>query len=387
MKRVLILLAILFLLPLVSAADNYSLQSLLGNRTVSADLAKYVEQVSASKYVAVEGGVFTMSFHSLGTNQTISIDLFKYIDHQGPFKFSPVENVDIVIENGIATIWPKDPNWVGIEDIVFAPLGVELRKVPLTPGEVEYELARAVRRSITVSREELDSSLGPMIDETFHTLAAELTGKPIEIAGFLAEDEVSLEINDEVSLNISMRADSASFNPEFSIDVHDKKGGLSLPYYEEPVNWLFFLLVCLFVASVIVVFAFFYTGYAQDVFGAIVYQKKRYGREDVSASLRGNALARLSAFRNGLSADNARSVLKKAMGSVDSFFSDCLHISFVSRDKVVRKLSKKKDDKALGSQVASLYDDYAAMMYGKTEITKARVSAFISKAAGIVRSC
>lgn len=381
MKRVMILVSILLLLPLVSAEGD---SGVLGNMTISADLAKYVEQLETSKYVAVGDDTFTMSFHSLGTNQTISIDLFQYLDHPGPFKFSPVENVNIVIENGVVTIWPKDPNWVGIEDIVFAPLGVEIKKVILTPEEIEYELARAERRNITVSKYELDTSLGPMIDESFYTIAAGLTDEPVVISGFLAKDEVSLEINDEVSLNISMRGDSASLNPEFSIDVHSSEEGLSLPYYEETTNWLFFLLIGLFVFSVIVVFAYIYSGYAQQVLGALVVHEKKIERSAVSAVLKSDALAGLSALRSELSKDNAKSVLKRSMGAVSSFFSDSLHISFVSKRKIVKKLVKK-GNKALSSQVSSLYVDYDAMMYGKVEVTKARVSAFVSKAYGIVR--
>lgn len=77
-------------------------------------------------------------------------------------------------------------------------------QAPVTkPGGAEYNIS--ANNKITVSKEELDTALGDMIDNSFFIIAGNLTKEPVNISGFLANDSLNLEINNEVSLNISIK--------------------------------------------------------------------------------------------------------------------------------------------------------------------------------------
>lgn len=344
MKRWLILVVLLFFIPVVAAASNQ----------------------------------FAVSFHGIGGNQSISLDLVKYLNNPGPFKYSPVKNVNIVIENGIATITPKDFSWAGIEDIVFAPVGVEI----IPPETEEQHEARVARRNITVSKEELDTSLGSMIDDSFYVIAGNLSGEQINISGFLSEKEISLEINDEVSLNISLLNERKSLNPEFIIDIHDRSKSLSLPDYREPSNFLFYVIVFLVVAAFVVVSAYFYTGYAQQIFRVVSVQEKRQSKSNVKAGIKRSYLSKVKSLQSRVGSDKPKVVLKDAMALLNEFFSVYFRISSPSKDKVIEKMSKKGVDTG---KVESVYGNYASMAYGKVDISKGKVSSFISDVEAIIR--
>ncbi len=348
MKRGLLIVAFLLLLPFVSAA-----------------------------------GTFTVSFHAIGGNESISLDLVKLLDNPGPFKHGPVKNVVISIEAGIATISPKDPAWVGIEDIIFAPFDVEIR--PETEEEREVKLARTARRNITVSKYDLDTALGEFIHQSFYVIARNLTGEPINITGFITEDAVSIEVNNEVSLNMTFGKNMKSLAPEFMIDVHDRSANISLGTYEEPSSLPFYIIVALFVVALVVIFAYFYTGYAQDMLSEFLAETKTVETKSVSVSVKRHYLAKLSSLKLRLDKEDSRYVVKEAMGLVNEFFSQYLRVAFPGKDKVLGKLVRRGASKAAQNAVLALYEDYGGMMYGKGDIAKGNASAFISKANGVLR--
>ncbi len=325
---------------------------------------------------------FPVSFHSSGFNESISLDLVRYLKHPGPFKHTPVENVRVVIEEGIATISPIDPDWMGIEDIVFAPIGVEL-EAPELKNETQKLLER---RNVTVSREEIDAALGPLIDQSFFVLAGGLSGEQINISGFLGDDSLELDINDELSLNISSAEDSRSLSPSFMVDIHDQSKDLSLAEYSEPYNWLFLFVVLFLVFSCIVVFAYFYTGYAQGIFSSIVTQESKHERQVVLHSFKRKALQELLAVKGKLPKGNAKQELKAAKAVLDEFFRSCLHTADVSRGEILERLEKRGVGRSLRNEVGDLYDDYAAMQYGKKKISRQSVSSFVAKAHSVMHS-
>ena len=348
MKKGLFLLALLFAVSLVSAA-----------------------------------GTFTVSFHAIGGNESISLDLVKLMDNPGPFKHGPVKNVVVSIEGGIATISPKDPAWVGIEDIIFAPFDVDIR--PETEEERGTKLARAARRNITVSKYDLDTALGEFIHQSFYIIARNLTGEPINITGFITEDAVSIEVNNEVSLNMTFGKNMKSLAPEFIIDVHDRGANISLAAYEEPSSLPFYIIMALFVVALVVIFAYFYTGYAQDMFSEFLAETKTVETRSVSVSVKRHYLAKLSSLKLRLDREDSRSVVKEAMGLVNEFFSQYLRVAFPGKDKVIGKLVRGGASKSAQNAVLTLYDDYSGMMYGKGDIAKGNASAFISKANSVIR--
>lgn len=168
--------------------------------------------------------------------------------------------------------------------------------------------------------------------------------------------------------------------------MHDKNANLSLAPYQEPSNWQFYFLVGLLIAALIVVFAYFYTGYAQDVLGAVVSDEEKVKKKSASSDLKRKIHAKLSALKEH-AATNPQDALKEAMGIVDGFFSSYLHIAFVTKEKVLDKLARRGKNDGLQNLVSSLYDDYANMVYGNKGLSKASVSAFISKAGGIIHQC
>lgn len=347
MKRGLLLLVLLFVVPFSLAVDS-----------------------------------FMVSFHSLGTNESITIDLVKYLNNPGPFKHSQVENVNIIIDNGKAIIMPKDPKWVGIEDIIFAPIGVEIQ-VPETPEEKEERLARQGRRNVTISKEDLDSSLGPLVSESFFSFTSNMSGEPINITGFLSKDSISLDINDEVSFNISLAEARKTYGPGYVIDVHTRKKDLYLPSYEIPSEIAFYALFALFLASLVILVAYFYTGYAQGVFKAMVVQERRVTKKESLTILKRSAEAKLLSIKKRNL--QSKAVLKEAMAVVNEFFSGYLHVSYVSKDRVLSRLSKAKAPSSLIKAVASLYEDYYEMMYGKEEPSKQQISDFMLKTSDLIR--
>ena len=327
--------------------------------------------------------IFTVSFHSLGGNQSMSLDLVKLLKNTGPFKYSPVENVIVKIENGIVTIMPKDSAWTGIEDITFAPIGVDIK---LETNETrELKQARAARRNITVSKYDLDTAFGEFIGQSFYVIARNLTGEPINISGFITKDTVSLEVNNEVSLNITNSKNRRSLAPRFIIDVHDRNANLSLAEYEDPSSLPFYMIVALFVFALVVITAYFYTGYAQDMFIEFLAETKTVDTKSAAVSAKRQYLAKLLSLRSRLAKEDPKSIAKEAMDLVNEFFSQYLRISFPSKDRVIDRLVHKGADKSMQSAVSALYDDYGSMMYGKRVITKGNASAFISKAISTVR--
>lgn len=327
--------------------------------------------------------VFTVSFHSLGGNQSMSLDLVKLLKNTGPFKYSPVENVIIKIENGIVTILPKDPAWAGIEDIIFAPVGVEIK--PETNETRALNMARAARRNITVSKYDLDTAFGESIGQSFYVLARNLTREPINITGFITKDTVSLEMNNEVSLNITNAKNRRSLAPEFIIDVHDRNANLSLAEYEEPSSLPFYIIVSLFMFALVVIVAYFYTGYAQDMFTEFIAETKDVDAKSVSASMKRQYLAKLLSLKSRLAKEDPKSIVKDAMDLVNEFFSQFLRISFPGKERIIDKLIRKGAGKSVQKAISALYDDYGGMMYGKGSMTKSNASAFISQAIDAVR--
>ncbi|MFH0752197.1 MAG: hypothetical protein V1914_01215 [archaeon] len=345
MKRVLLLLIFLLILPVASALDT-----------------------------------FPVSFHSSGLNESISLDIAKYLKHSGPFKHTPVEHVNIFFDGGIAIITSKDPAWQGIEDIIFAPIGVELR----VPEPVNRTERVSKWRNITISKTEIDSALGSEIDRSFYVLAGDLEGEKINISGFLSDDSLSLNINDEVSLNLSLNGDKG-LSPEFLIDVHDLRSDLTLADYSEPFNWLFLIIVVFLIFSCVVTAAYIYTGYAQNVFRVMVDQEKKEDKKVMSSAFKRKAKQNLLGVKSGLSEGNSKDVLKKAEGILDEFFSGYAGIAAKDKDELFKKLERKKVSRAIQKEIKVLYDDYASMMYGDKKISKQTVSVFVRKAHDTIR--
>ncbi len=324
---------------------------------------------------------FTISFHSIGGNASITLDLVRYLNNSGPFKYSPVENVNIAIGKGIATITPKDPAWVGIEDITFAPIDVEIKP----PKKDESKFVIGAKRNITISDAEIDTSLGPLVEPSFYLITGNRSAEQINISGFVAKDSLSVELNNEVSLNISLGENSRSLSPKFVIDVHSKKDNLTLAEYEEPSSWpvyavLLFILVC-----AVAVFGYFYTGYGQDVLGAMVPSEPAAVKKSASSANKRSAELKLSGIGAHLTSRDAKDSLKQALSIMESFLSDYLHLAFVSQSRIVSKLSKQGASASVQGRINSVYEEYSDMVYGEAVVSKAKVSAFISKVNAVIR--
>ena len=62
-----------------------------------------------------------VKFHSEGDGKSVTVNVAKYFPGVQTFFHSVVTNVTIKIEQGIATITPINPDWVGDEPIIFSP--------------------------------------------------------------------------------------------------------------------------------------------------------------------------------------------------------------------------------------------------------------------------
>ncbi len=336
--------------------------------------------------VFAEDNNLIVSFHASGGNESVSINLVEMLKNPGPFKYSDVVNVKIVIENGIAKITPKDPKWVGIEDIIFAPIGAEIKPPAETEAQHQLRAARAARKNITISKDQMDTAMGEFIHQSFFLVTRNLTAQPINITGFVSKNSVNLEINGEVNLSIIMGADRKSASPKFVVDMYEKSANLTLAPYEDPSNWQVYLVFELFIAAIIVVFAYFYTGYAQDLWVEFMAETKTVETKSVSVSIKRGYSAKLFSIKSRIPKEDAKSLSKNTMDLMNSFFSEYVRVTFPGKDRVVDKLIRNGANKAVQNAVSDLYESYNEMMYSGKEPSKAAVSSFISKAGAIIRA-
>ncbi len=85
-----------------------------------------------------------VKFHAEGDGKSVTVNLAKYFPGVQTFFHSVVTNVTIKIENGIATITPIRPNWVGDEPIIFSPYGDKINWTGKTEENVTIANAEPV---------------------------------------------------------------------------------------------------------------------------------------------------------------------------------------------------------------------------------------------------
>lgn len=322
----------------------------------------------------------SLEFHSVSGGETVTLNLVEYFGSTGPFVVSPTVHVDVEISpTGIATIFPKDPNWQGIEEVIFAISEEFLKK-----EEKEKYIPRLRSLSEITSKDKIALDSDAFTQEQYEAIVGKLTPKQITIASTVSEDSVTVDLNNEVLLGFSVKADSKSAVPSIGMDFHANDEEISLGSYKEPDNRLFLGLVVIGIGTIMMLGFYLHYMVTGPMRSAFTKPKKAAVRVSKAGAYKGNALASLKKIKQGLAAENPAKAYKGTLSLMNSFLSKSFKLQG-SPEQMAKTLNSYGVDSGVKSDILSYMTEYREAAYKAAAMTKNEAEKLISFVESILK--
>ncbi len=324
----------------------------------------------------------SIEFHAVSGDDKVTLNLAEYFGGKAEFVAASTENVNVQIDsNGIATLSAKDPNWRGIEEVVFAISEEYLEK---EEKEEKKYVPRLRKLSEITSKDKIALESDAFTQEQYERIVGELTPEPITIASTVSEDSVSVDLNKEVMIDFSLKKGSKSAVPAVSMDFHAKEDGISLAPYKEPDNRVFLGLVVIGIGTIMMLG--FYLRYMMTgpMRSALLKPKKAAMPMSKAGAYKVDALADLKKIRKSLSSEKPAKAYKDALMVMNSFLSKSFRLQG-SAEQMAKKLDSYGVDSSVKSDILSYFTDYREAAYKASEMTKESAEKLISFVESILK--
>lgn len=323
-----------------------------------------------------------IEFHSVTGTDEVVLDLPKYFGKNVNFVYAPTEHVAITIEpiTQIATLKPKDPAWRGSETIVFATseeyLEEEKDSVFLLPR------LNVTKVKINLSEEDIASLGDAFTQQQFNTIIDNLTSEQIEMLTMKTKDALSIYINEELYLNITLNGSRPNYDMSWKIKKTDD---MKLATYDEKSDILVFTLILFIIFAVITLSLYLYYGFGDYIkqVSIVPHTNKNKTVKNKIKKYGSKTYSQLDQIERKLAEKSPKKAYKQAIKVMNKFLSKALGVR--NTKNLENKLKKKNVPQSVISNIDSFFLNAKNKIYTKNKLTGKEVSSFINSLKDIIR--
>ncbi|MFH1638691.1 MAG: hypothetical protein ABIB71_09775 [Candidatus Woesearchaeota archaeon] len=327
-------------------------------------------------------------FHSLTGTETTSIRLWDYFPHGTVPLISTTEHLVVTIDpkTGMATIKVIDPEFKGIEDVVFA-----VSKEYLEAEQPQPKYVVPWNRTKTVTGLEGSDLAEPgdaFTAKQFDTLIGKLEGESVSISAVKRRNTIGVLMGDQLFINISYNLTAGYVPPSIKLSFKlEESNRTAAEVYTEPSEIVFFSLSLIIMASLVVLVLYIYYAYSEQLqvsYSRMLITKNRVAL-DVTVHKKA-ALVELGHIRGRIGKENPAKLYRQTIAVMNRFLAKALKIRGSSSQNVALKLEKLGAGKPLISKINMYCTRYRDRSYTAKEITNSQVSDIISFVSSIIRN-
>lgn len=321
----------------------------------------------------------SIEFHAVSGDDKVTLNLPDYFGRQANFVVGETQNVNVVIDsNGVATLSSKDPNWRGIEEVVFA-----VSKEYLTEEEKPKVFVPRIRNlSAVTSKDKIALISDAFTQEQYETIVGNLSSEPVVISSKLEGGTLAVDLNKEITINFSM--EKSSIIPSVKFDFHTKNENITLASYKEPSDTLFLALLIIGVGTILVLGFYMKYMFTGPLRHALFAPKKEKAAPSRASQFKGEALSKLKNIKKRAGKENPGKLYKETLIVMNSFISKVFRVSGARLEEAGKKLDNYGITGSLKSDIISYLTEYREAAYKASEIKKSDLESLLSFAESIL---
>ncbi len=309
---------------------------------------------------------FVIHFHSITGSESVTINLWDYFGKGVIPVVSKTENlkVDIDHKTGDATITVINPEFRGIEEVVFAIAEEYLEEEEEEPSKFVVPWNRS--KLITdLGGEDIADPIDAFSAQQFNTMIGSLEGESVSITATKRRSTVGVLMGEQLFMNISYDL-TANYTPpalDLKFRLEDTNRTMR-EVYTEPSEIVFFSLSVVILASLIVLIFYIYYAYMEDL--RVNYTKMLFAKKktltDVSIHKRA-ALAELGVVRSRIGKDRPSSLYRQTIAVMNKFLAKALKIRGSNITAITMKLEKMGATRAQINKITMYFTRYRDRPY------------------------
>ncbi len=324
----------------------------------------------------------SVEFHAVTGTDEVTINLPKYFGRDANFVYKESEHVMVELDSDthIATMKSTDPEWRGIETIVFATDSQYLEEEKREGGIL---LPRNVTKvKINVSKEDVAMDTDAFTQIQFETVLGNLTSEPVDIEALMSNESFRMIINDEMYFNMTFKNDKPKMDMLWRLRANSNMTSARYREMSDVMTFTFIMFI-LFSLSVLVLYVYF--GYAESIKSMLLApnRTRKAVERDIEPYKR-SAMGSLVAIQKKVGKEKPSKLYKDSIAVMNKFLSEALGIKGGSIDKVNEKISKMGLQTGISSKLSIYFSERKARVYSGNEINEGELQNFISFLKSIV---
>lgn len=343
-------------------------------------LAQYIPEEEAAIPATVENRL-SLEFHAVTGTDVIVLDLKRYFGRMAPFVASGTEHVNVTIDpaTGVATLAAFDPEWRGIEEVIFATAPEFL-----TVEEKVKKYLPPRKRNLTIlnlSEDKIALIHEAFTQQQFETLIGNLSAEPVDITSFLSNSSLALDLNEEVIINFSM-GEEAGAEIDFGFKI--RSTNLTIPFYREPNQILYFTLALLAIGIAMAGSLYLYYNLRMPLKEVFLAPKKAAKATKVP-SYKKAAKAKLKYIKKRIGKEKPSKLYREAVMLMNRFLAKAYSIRSADEEKISKQLDRHGAKEGTKAKVYAFMADYKNKIYTSKEIKDSDVHNVISYIESVLR--
>lgn len=329
----------------------------------------------------------SVEFHAVTGTDSVVIDLPRLFGKKADFVASKTVHTNVTIDpiSGIALISSLDPEWRGTEEVVFAT-APEYLEAPEQKGKKRY--VPRYPRNLTIfnaTKDKIALISDAFTQAQFDTILGNLTAEPVIIVSHLTNDSMMLEINDEVTINLSMGADRTSPLPKIDLGLKAGEENLSPADYKQPKYMLYFTLAILGVILLIIGGLYFHYTFGGAIRETLFAPKSKASPAARFSEYKKAIAPRLASIRRRIGKEKAIKLYRETLLLMNKFLSRALKVSGSDPGAMDLKLSHYGLGSGTKAKISAYFTEYRDKAYTQTDITNDDVHSLLSYIESILR--
>jgi hypothetical protein len=327
----------------------------------------------------------SLEFHAVSGNDIITLDLPRYFGKDANFVSNNPVNVEVTIDpvTHFATLKSKDPEWRGIETVVFATETKYLEDDGEKKGFILPYAPTKEKLLLNVSKDQVALETDAFTQMQFETVLGNLTGEPIDIKTFITNNSLSLEINNELLFNISFENDKPKLNMMWQLRPNQN---MTVGYYSEKPDILTFTLIIFILFAFVVLILYVIYGYSDQIKETIFAPKIL--RTDVRNRILKNkkeAKNKLTLIQKRVGKEKLSKLYKECNDVMNKFLAKGLGITGADSQKVRDKLNKIGIGVGAAAQITNFMVERKTKLFEGRDLTEDDLNNYISFLKSILR--
>jgi flagellar biosynthesis/type III secretory pathway chaperone len=335
-----------------------------------------INLVYAQPYAETVENRLTIEFHAVTGDDVVTLNLPKFFGKDADFVHNHPEHVEVTIdpETHIATMKSKDPNWRGIETVVFATEEKYLKEPEKKGGVL---LPRNVTKVvINVSKEDIALETDAFTQAEFETILGNLTAEPIDVNAMITNTTLAIEINKELKFNVSYDEKSPKLKMMWKIK---RNTNMTAARYKEASDIITFSIIIFIIFAFAVVILYIYHGYSEEMKNTLFAPRKI--KKDLQKKIlehKAIAIRELTILQRRVNKEKANKLYRECTNIMNKFLADGLNIRGSNIEKINQKLTKLNLPQGVIAKLNIFLEERKTKVYSGKELTTTDVNNYIS---------